>query len=364
VEFVLADTPVRPIGQVQTKLESDWPGPVPVPASRNNLAANAGRNRVVAVSLLPRPYLTPAILLSRLTTRLILFHDVNLESCRIMASRVIPLQDLEKRISQQQAELAKLRQEYDARQTQLRELTRRKEELLTQLQQVEAEMQSVGQGDAPPHGHTAATPARSAKPAAAAPGKQATGSVSLAQLLLHIVAEAGRPISAKELAREVVRRKHPTTSKNIPGMVKKRVSVLVKRGLLRHAPNRLGVLPARAQQTAKTPAAKSGSGAPGAKPTTTATKAATTIGPAASKSELALPALVTQILAKSQEPMTARQLAAKVLASGYQTKSKSFTDVIWAGVGKMKNVENVPGKGYRLKKGKTAASTSNAKGSK
>ena len=55
---------------------------------------------------------------------------------------------------------------------------------------------------------------------------------------------------------------------------------------------------------------------------------------------------------RESEPIPGRELAEKVLASGYQTKSKDFLKVIWVGVGKMDNVENVPGKGYRLKKGK------------
>ena len=44
---------------------------------------------------------------------------VILEFCRVMISRAIPLQDLAQRITQQQLELEKLRQEYEARQTQL-----------------------------------------------------------------------------------------------------------------------------------------------------------------------------------------------------------------------------------------------------
>jgi hypothetical protein len=79
---------------------------------------------------------------------------------------------------------------------------------------------------------------------------------------------------------------------------------------------------------------------------------------AVSASALTLPAVVTKILAGSSEPISGRELAEKVLASGYQTKSKNFLNVIWVGVGKMDNVENVPGKGYRLKKGKTAATAS------
>jgi hypothetical protein len=43
-------------------------------------------------------------------------------------------------------------------------------------------------------------------------------------------------------------------------------------------------------------------------------------------------------------------LAEKALASGYQTKSKDFTNVIWVGIGKIPNVENVAGQGYRLKR--------------
>jgi hypothetical protein len=53
---------------------------------------------------------------------------------------------------------------------------------------------------------------------------------------------------------------------------------------------------------------------------------------------------VTRILAGSPEPIPAGKLAEKVLASGYQTKSKDFLNAIWVGVGKMDKVENVPGK--------------------
>jgi hypothetical protein len=60
--------------------------------------------------------------------------------------------------------------------------------------------------------------------------------------------------------------------------------------------------------------------------------------------------MVTKVLAESSHPLKARALADKVLASGYETTSKSLTDLIWSSAGKMENVENVPGKGYRLKK--------------
>ena len=65
-----------------------------------------------------------------------------------------------------------------------------------------------------------------------------------------------------------------------------------------------------------------------------------------------LTAVIAKILGESTQPIPARELGNRVLATGYQTKSKDFTNLIWTGVGKMANVENVPGQGYRLKKGK------------
>jgi hypothetical protein len=39
-----------------------------------------------------------------------------------------------------------------------------------------------------------------------------------------------------------------------------------------------------------------------------------------------------------------------VLASGYQTKSKNFMEVMWVAPNQMKNVKKVPDKGYILKR--------------
>ena len=47
--------------------------------------------------------------------------------------------------------------------------------------------------------------------------------------------------------------------------------------------------------------------------------------------------------------MPARDLAEQVLATGYMTTSKNFTDVVWTALAQMK-AENVKGKGWRLKK--------------
>ena len=320
-------------------------------------------DRRLLYSLSTCPHLTQANTLSRVKTGQFLHRHVLLESGRIMTRSTIPLQDLAQCISQQQDELDKLRREYEARETQLRELTRRKEALQTQLQQVEAELRGVGQGSAVPPEPAAAAPTMPAKPATTKTGTKPTGSGTLGQLLVQIVAEAGRPMPIKELAAEVVRRKYATTSRNIPALVADRVKDLVKKRFLRRAPNRLGVLPAQTKANSKAPAPKSESGAPATKQKTPAVAGAATTAPlAASASAPSLPVVVTKILAGSPEPLTVGKLAEKVLASGYQTKSKDFTNVIRVVIGKMGNVENVPGKGYRLKKRKTAAAASNGTG--
>jgi len=77
-----------------------------------------------------------------------------------------------------------------------------------------------------------------------------------------------------------------------------------------------------------------------------------TTATAGSKNALPLTAVIAKILAESSEPIPGRELAARVLATGYQTQSKDFTNVIWVAVSKLDNVENIAGQGYRLKKRK------------
>src|SRR5207248_3306518 len=69
---------------------------------------------------------------------------------------------------------------------------------------------------------------------------------------------------------------------------------------------------------------------------------------------------VTNILGKSQSPLPTGEVAKRVLASGYRTKSKDFREVMWVTLGKLKNVENVPGVGWRLKRGKVGQQESAA----
>jgi hypothetical protein len=63
--------------------------------------------------------------------------------------------------------------------------------------------------------------------------------------------------------------------------------------------------------------------------------------------------LLAQILQKSTKPMTGSELAQAALQAGYRTTSKRFVDSVWTALTNMKNVENVKGQGYRLKRGKS-----------
>jgi hypothetical protein len=262
-----------------------------------------------------------------------------------MTSMAIPLRDLGQRISQQQAELEKLRKEYEARQTKMRELTRRKEQLQGQLRQVEEELQGVDAG------RTAARKPASAATSAAKPATTPAKRASLAQVLVDIVSAAGGPMTVKELTQEVEKRKYPTTSTNLSALIKNRVSTLVKKKLLRRAKDKGGVLPVQRAAMPQGPAKAARNDAPtaGIKPAALKKPTSATAVTGA-KSDLTLPAVITKVLARSTRPLLARELADKVRESGYQTKSKDFIKNVWAAVGSMATVEHVKGKGYRLKK--------------
>ena len=136
-----------------------------------------------------------------------------------------PFKTLSQRISQQQAELEKLRREYAARQDRLDKLARRKKQLQDQLKQVEAEIAGFGPAKPPTPKPTAAVPApakptpvapkpvaptpAAPKPVAAKGAAAPAEKVSLPKLLVQIVSEAKRPITSKELVAEVVRRSIP-----------------------------------------------------------------------------------------------------------------------------------------------------------
>ena len=266
----------------------------------------------------------------------------------------VPFQDLAKRIQQQEAELAKLRQELESRRGQLSELTRRKESLKAELAKVEKDIAAVGQvGVLEPTVSAARTPPSTSSKRRPT-GTGVSKGVSLPTYLVELVRKAKGPITAKELTAEVVRNKFPTTSKNVVSLVKTRVHDLVKKGLLRRAGDSSGLVLAQAPRSSKSTETKVQAAMPknekkGANNSAKAAQTTTPVEPAKWRS---LHEVVTHVLAKSSRPLSAQELAEGVTQSGYESKSKDLKNVIWVSIGKMTTVERVPGKGYRLKKGK------------
>jgi hypothetical protein len=261
-----------------------------------------------------------------------------------MTTATLPLEDLVQRITQQQSDLENLRREFEARQAKLADLTRRKQELARQLQELEAEIQGVATGNPKPQ----VTP--QAEPTKPAPEPKSARGMKLADLLVAIVAEGGgQPVAVRHLAKEVTRRKFPTTSANIPGLVQTRIGELVRQGLLQRVPGRLGVIPA------KTTNGKTAGPRPTAKPKARKqAPAQTPKGPKPDRPQGQPPLreVLVNVLKKSRQPLTSGQLAAEVLATGYQTVSKDFATVVSVALSKMPGLAHVPGKGFRLKKGR------------
>jgi len=263
-----------------------------------------------------------------------------------------PLETLAQQIARQQAELEALCREYATRQTNLTDLKQQKKALEAQLRQVEADIRATIQGgspgSAPSRPVTPAAPGPKALQAKTAPSRPAKfRKNSLPALLLKILRKAGSPQTVKQLAAEVVRRKHPTTSSNLPAMVDVRVRELVKKGFIQSASDQPGFVLAAAAKAGKGSIVSQANGAKngaGLRKATAPAKEATASKPPSLKVTL------TNVLAQSRRPLSGRELAELALANGYQTKSKDFIEVVWVTLGHMDNIKNVAGKGYVLKK--------------
>lgn len=271
-----------------------------------------------------------------------------------MPTEAVPLQNLVNRIHQHEAELARLRQEFEARQSQLSKLTRRKEELEAQLAKVEAEMRTVGAHATSASASMSATPA---KPASAAGSTRtapaANGFMSMPKMLVHLVKEARRPLTTRDIVESLERLKYPTTSKSLHAVVEARVGELVRKGILRRA---AGNQPGFILATPSSVKATHGKHPTHKTPTPVRKKTAPAKSASHGKTQPPLREVIAQVLAKASRPLSTQELADRTLATGYETKSANFKNVIWVGMGAIKNVEHVPGMGYRLKKGKAVAS--------
>jgi hypothetical protein len=262
-----------------------------------------------------------------------------------MTATAVPLESLAQRIAQQQSELESLRQEYEARQARLADLNCRKEELETQLHQIDAQIQAVGRGETPLTSGTVP----SGRPAAPTRNVRPVRGQRLADVLVEMVRRAKGPLTVKKMTEGVVGQKFPTNSQNIPRIVQTRVQELVSKGVFQRLKDQPGVVLAGSNRDQNSQAAKVATskrtGTKKAVPSQKAFPVERNGG-----KQLSLRSLLTELLAKSQRRLTARELAEQALAQGYTTTSKNFLDVIWVALGKMDNVDNIPGKGYRLKK--------------
>jgi cell division septum initiation protein DivIVA len=253
----------------------------------------------------------------------------------------LPLADLVQQLSQKQSEVEALRRAYEQR---LQGLQRRKEELETELRQLDTEIQAATKQ----HTFTAPVPVPQRQPSATISSAESAAKQTLPQVLVAIVREKGRPVKVAELSDELVRRKYPTTSTNLPKMVGIKVADLINKGVLKRSEGQEGVTLAQAKKASTTPAktaatktpASNGQasrdGSTGKQPRTTETPP--------------LRDVLTELLRASKKPLKAKELASQALARGYKTKSKTFVDSVWTALGQMKNVENVRGEGYRLKR--------------
>jgi chromosome segregation ATPase len=122
------------------------------------------------------------------------------------AMPAVSLTDLQQQIAQRERELQALRQELESRQSHLTELTRRKEELQRQLQQVEEEITALA----------TATPTEKEQSKAAAPARAASlgGPPRLGELIVTLLREAAKPMTARQLCEEAQRRGYQPSSQN------------------------------------------------------------------------------------------------------------------------------------------------------
>jgi hypothetical protein len=163
------------------------------------------------------------------------------------------------------------------------------------------------------------------------------------------VHRAKGPLTVKKMAEGVVAQKFPTNSQNIPRMVQTRVQELVSKGVFKRLTDTPGVVLAGSNRDQNSQAAKVANTKRTSKKNVMPSQKAFPVERNGGQ-QLSLRSLLTELLAKSQRRLTGRELAEQALAKGYTTTSKNFLDVIRVSLGKMDNVDNIPGKGYRLKK--------------
>jgi hypothetical protein len=150
----------------------------------------------------------------------------------------VPLENLAQRIVQQQAQLERMRREHKARQNQLATLMRRKRTLQQQIQRVDGQIKAIaGAAGARP----TLTSSTTSKPFKSSKRKPVKSARPMSVVLVDLIREAGgKPLTVGQMTQEVIRRRIPTSSSKPRKMIENRAYELVKKGVLRRAPNGSG----------------------------------------------------------------------------------------------------------------------------
>lgn len=152
----------------------------------------------------------------------------------------VPLENLAQRIAQQQAQLERMRREHKTRRNQLATLMRRKKTLQQQLQRVDGQIQAIAGAAGARSSPSPSTPSKSSRSSKRKPVK---GARPMSAVLVDLVRQAGgKPITVGQLTEEVIRRRIPTSSSKPRKMIENRAYELVKKGILRRAPNGAGLV--------------------------------------------------------------------------------------------------------------------------
>jgi hypothetical protein len=194
---------------------------------------------------------------------------------------------------------------------------------------------------------------KSAKPPVPSRNSTTEPGLTLPHLIVRIVREAPGALSISQIAEEALRRGFTTTSGNFRKVVAIRVHELRRKGMLRPADGKGGLVLGRSSRiqeaTARKPALPKGNSRNGSPAAGKNSK------PSQGKRQGEQPSLrsvLTRILERSKSPLVARDLAKKAVAAGYRSTSKDFENVVQVTLFRMDDVVNMPGKGYHLKKGK------------
>ena len=244
----------------------------------------------------------------------------------------VPLDQVAQRIARQAAELEALRRDYEARKRQLADLTRRKQQLQSQLDKVETDILALTGGSTP-------APAVKPRPAVAKGKSKSKSGVSLPEMLQQVLRDLGCPLTHRQLVEEMV-------AAEIPDEIERSAEAS-------HDPRRRD-----GQEGPPAPhQGWRGDAARGRRQRSEDSCQARLDGqglsrrssPNPAREQPPLRAVLTTLLEKSKGPMPGGELARLAKATGYQSTSTDF-EPLHVTLNKMNNIERVKGQGYRLKK--------------